>query len=164
MNRRLKVVFTISVLLNMLLIGVLAGSCYKRMNGPGKFHERPPVMANSKLKQRMADARRDQEALHDQLKSEKRKLLDVLAAPNFNEEEFRQASERIDRAQEALFIARSETMLKMVKDMTTEERQDMARHMQFMADRRGKSEGIKGRKVKGKMHEPREEMQPAPEE
>ena len=137
MNRRLKIIFTLSVMLNMLLIGVIAGACYKRMDGPHGFFDSREPQTDNKIARAMAAARKGQDAAHKDMKEAKKELVKVLAAPEFSEAKFHEASEKVDQAQDALFKARNDATLKMAKDMTPEERQEMARFMQSMSERRG---------------------------
>ena len=59
------------------------------------------------------------------------------ALSHFSEEKFNAASEKVNQAQGALFKARNDATLKMAKEMTLEERKEMARFMQSMSERRG---------------------------
>lgn len=135
MSRRLKVIFTLSLLLNVLLIGVVAGACYKRMDGPPRFSESRNPQFNHKMAQAMMEARKGQEALYKDMKDARKELVSVLSAPDFSEDAFKAASEKVEKAQEALSRARNEATLKMAKEMTPEERQQMAKHMQAMSER-----------------------------
>lgn len=135
MSRRLKIIFTLSVLLNVLLIGVVAGACYKRMDGPPRFGDSRDPQFNHKMAKAMMDARKGQEALFKDMKDAKKELVNVLAAPDFSEEAFLAASAKVEQAQEALSKARNEATLKMAKEMTLAERQQMAKHMQAMSER-----------------------------
>ena len=134
MSRRLRIIFTLSVLLNMLLIGVVAGACYKRMDGPPRFSSSDPQF-NHKMAKAMMEARNGQEALHKDMKDARKELVSVLSAPDFSEDAFKVASEKVEKAQEALSRARNEATLKMAKEMTPAERQQMAKHMLAMSER-----------------------------
>ena len=83
----------------------------------------------------MIDARKGQEALHKDMKDARKELVNVLSASDFSEDAFRAASEKVEKAQEALSRARNDATLKMAKEMTPEERQQMAKHMQAMSER-----------------------------
>ena len=137
MNRRLKIIFTLSILLNVLLLGVVAGACYKRMDGPPRFAYGDPQF-DHKVAKAMMEARKGQEELYKDMKAAKKELTNVLGSPDFSEESFRAASDRVAKAQQALFNARNEATLKMAKEMTPEERQEMAKHMQAMSERHGR--------------------------
>ena len=138
MSRRLKIIFTTSILLNVLLIGVVAGAGYKRMHGPmGRpgFDEPRKPEFNSKMATAMMAARKGQEPLQRELRAAKKELNDILAAQQFNEAAFIEASEKMYQAQEKLSKARNEITLKMAKEMTPEERQEVARRLQAMSER-----------------------------
>lgn len=146
MNRRLKIIFTLSVLLNVLLIGVVAGSCYKRMDRSYGFSETRDPQLNNKIAKAMAASRKEQEAVHKQMKDAKGDLVKVLAASVFSEDDFKAASEKVYEAQGAVFKARNEATLKMARDMSPEERKEMAEHMKVMSERHERfKDGFKGK-------------------
>ncbi len=145
MSRRLKIIFTLSVLLNVLLIGVVAGSCYKRMDGPRHFAYGSDPQFNHKMAKAMMEARKGQESFFKDMKDAKKELVEVLAAPDFSEEAFLAASAKVEQAQQALFKARNDATLKMAQEMTPEERQQMAKHMQAMSERHGRKGGFRDR-------------------
>lgn len=139
MNRRFKIILTVSVLLNMLLIGALAGSCYKRMDGPRDFRERFEGK-NPKFAKAMEEAREGQKELREQMKVAKKGLVDALSAPEFSEEQFRAAADKMREAQEAMFTARNDATVKMAKEMSVEERREMAEHIKSMSGRHDRGE------------------------
>ncbi len=135
MNRRLKIVFTLSVLLNVLLIGVVAGAAYKRMDDRHVSTQlRDPGMS-SKMARAMLEARKGQKETYQQMREARQELGKILSDPDFNEEKFIAASEKVNQAQEALFKARSAATLKIAKESSVEERQEMVRHMKSMSER-----------------------------
>ncbi len=141
MSRKLKIVFTLSVLLNVLLLGVLAGSCYKRNYGP---HDGPPHMreADAKLSPRVAmamkESRKQERILFDQMKEARQDIMNVLEAPEFDEAAFIAASETINKAQQALADVRTKTTLDLARNATVEERKQLVSHMKARAERFGR--------------------------
>lgn len=144
MNRRFKIILTVSVLLNMLLIGALAGSCYKRMGGPRDFRERMEGK-NPKFAKAMEEAREGQKELRDQMKTAKKGLVEALSAPEFSEEQFRAAADKMRAAQDAMFTARNDATVKMAKEMSVEERREMAEHVKNISGRHDRGERDKMR-------------------
>lgn len=139
MNRHLKIIFTVSILLNVLLIGALAGSCSKRWDGRG---DGLPRMARGgdpqfdhEMAKAMQEARKNQKPLQDELKAAKKELHGILAAETFDEAAFKAASEKMYKAQADLFRARNEATLNMAKDMSVDERKEMAQRLQDMSER-----------------------------
>lgn len=136
MKRHLKIIFTVSVLLNVLLVGMLAGSCDKRWDGPlSRMAESRDPQFDHKMGKAMMEARKGQQPLQDSLKSAKKELHKVLAAETFDEAAFNAASEKMYKAQADLFKSRNEATLNMAKDMSPAERQEMAKHLQAMSER-----------------------------
>lgn len=137
MNRHLKIAFTVSLLLNVFFLGVCASWGYRHvLEKPAAVRPLRPELSHD-IAKAMVTARRDHETLHQELKKARQAMNGVLAAGDFSEENFRRAAQNIDRAQQALYKARTESMLKMAKEMSSEDRQQMARQMQAMSERRG---------------------------
>lgn len=144
MNRNFKIVFTVSVALNILLAGFIAGSFSKRMDMPPPLSGRPEI--NQKIAGVMVRAHKEHKNIQSDLQKARRDLAAVLSAPEFREDDFQAVSERIKQAQQALFQARTDAMLDMAKGMTPEERKDMAAHMKSRSDRQGPYRGRHGDK------------------
>lgn len=141
MNRKLRIIFTLSILLNVLLLGVLAGSFYKRAYGP---HDGPPHAreADSKFSPRVAKAmkesRQQERALFDQMKDARKDIMDILEAPEFDEAAFNAASEKINKAQQALVDVRTKATLDLARNATAEERKELVSHMKAKSERFGR--------------------------
>jgi|GEM_PF-2589071 uncharacterized membrane protein len=139
MNRHLKIIFTVSILLNVLLIGALAGSCSKRWDGrwdgPSHMARNGDPQFDHEMARVMQEARKNQKPLQDELKAAKKELHGILAAETFDEAAFNAASEKMYKVQGDLFRARNEATLKMAKDMSVEERREMAKRLQEMSAR-----------------------------
>lgn len=147
MNRHLKIFFTLSLLLNITLIGVVAGAAYKRWNDDGpRFEESRDPQFNHKMAKSMMEARKGQEPLFKEMRAAKNEMNKVLAADHFDEAAFHAASEKMYEAQAAMFKARNEAMLNMAKDMSVEERKELAVHLKAMSERHEKRDH---RKEKG---------------
>ena len=147
MNRHLKIFFTLSLLLNITLIGVVAGAAYKRWNDEGpRFEDSRDPQFNHKMAKSMKDARKGQEPLFKEMRAAKNRIDQVLSADQFDEAAFHAASEKMYEAQAAMFKARNDAMLNMVKDMSAEERKELAAHMKAMSDRHGRRDRDGSRK------------------
>lgn len=138
MNRHLKIIFTLSILLNVLLIGVVAGAAYKRMDGPPRFEESRDPAFNHKMAKAMMEARKGQEALFRQMRAARNDMNDALAADVFDEAAFDAASERLYKVQADMFRARNEATLKMAREMDAAERKELVAHFKALSERRGK--------------------------
>ncbi|QQG36944.1 MAG: periplasmic heavy metal sensor [Micavibrio aeruginosavorus] len=155
MNRNLKIAFTLSLLLNVFFLGVGASWGFREfMERPVPVHSLNPELSHDIAKS-MIKARREHESLHQDLKTARQAMNRVLAQRNFNEDEFRKAAQKIDEAQQALYKARTESMLKMARDMTPEDRQQMAKRMQEMSERRGGGQGENLEKLRERLKERR---------
>lgn len=143
MNRNLKIAFTLSLLLNVMLLGVVVSWGYRHLA------ERPVVATPLKpelshdIARHMVKARREHESLHQDLKAARQSMTKVLSAPEFSEDDFGKAAQAIDQAQQALSKARSQALLDMAKNMSAEDRQQMARQMD---SRRESLSGQQGRR------------------
>lgn len=141
MNRKLRIIFTLSILLNVLLLGVLAGSFYKRVYSP---HDGPPPAhaADAKFSPRVAmamkESRQQERALFDQMKDARKDIMDILEAPEFDEAAFIAASEKINKAQQSLVDVRTKATLDLAKNSTVEERKELVSHMKAKSERFGR--------------------------
>ncbi len=161
MNRHLKIFFTLSLLLNITLIGVVAGAAYKRWDDDGpRFSESRDPQFNHKMAKSMMEARKGQEPLFKEMRAAKGEINKVLAADMFDEAAFHAASEKMYAAQAAMFKARNEAMLNMAKDMSAEERKELAAHMKAMSERHEKHGGKREGARKDNAHQ----LPPPPEE
>lgn len=144
MSRKMKLVFTISIMLNVLLLGVLAGGIYKRISdSPFKGENGRPLL-DHKIAAEMMRARKDHEDLHKAMKEARSHMLGTLSAAEFNEEDFLAASLKMDEAQTALFAARAQTAAKIAKDLSPEDRKELAKHLRLVPFHHGRK-GMSGK-------------------
>lgn len=147
MNRHLKIFFTLSLLLNITLIGVVAGAGYKRWNDDGpRFAESRDPQFNHKMAKSMREARKGQEPLFKQMRAAKEDMNKVLSGDQFDEAAFHDASEKMYKVQADMFKARNEAMLNMAREMSAAERKELAAHLKAMSERHEKRDR---RKEKG---------------
>ena len=146
MNRSMKIIFTLSLLLNVLLIGVVGGAAYKRWQGaPHAAHRAAQDPAFShKMGRAMAESRKGQEGLFREMRAARKEMYEVLGADTFDEAAFMAASDKMRKVQAQMFDARNDVTLKMAREMSAAERKELAAHLKAMGERFGrKREGAK---------------------
>lgn len=164
MNRNLKIVFTFSLLLNVMLLGAVASWGYRYLaDRPVAMEPLKPELSHD-IARHMVKARREHENLHQDLKAARQAMNKVMAAQNFSEADFAEAAQKIDQAQQALYKARSEAMLNMAKNMSTEDRQHMARQMETrgkeISERRGSGDNVD--RLRERLKERRRQLENSP--
>ncbi|HEY0900993.1 MAG TPA: periplasmic heavy metal sensor [Micavibrio sp.] len=150
MNRHMKIIFTLSLLLNVTLLGVIAGAAYKRWDRP-VFSSGVAVgdaAFQEKMAQAMAAARKGQEPLFRDIRAAKKLMQEALAAEPFDEAAFMAASENMRKIQAEMFAARNKATLAMARDMNAEERKALAAHFKAMGERFGKNREGRGREAR----------------
>lgn len=146
MNRHLKIFFTLSLLLNVTLIGVVAGASYQRWYGDqARFVGLRDPQLNHKMAKSMMAARKGQEPLFKDMRSARNEMNKILSAEKFDEAAFHAASEKMYAAQAAMFKSRNDAMLDMAKDMNVQERKALVAHMKKLSERPDRRRGMDAR-------------------
>lgn len=139
MNRHMKIIFTLSLLLNATLIGVIAGASYQRWNHMPPAYSRTQDSAfNDKMSQAMATARKGQEPLFKDMRAARQQMNDILAADQFDEAAYSAAADKLRTTQAAMFDARQKVTLDMARTMSAAERKELAARFKAMGARHGR--------------------------
>ncbi len=151
MKKSQKTVFTLSVILNVLLIGIVAGYAFSPMHHRGggdrpRFHdfekriERLAIADEKKAEvvrlfkggfERQKDERK-------QMKQERRKIEAILSADVFDEVTLRATFAEMQGAKQALHSDMSDVLVAVAKTLNAEERKELARMLHEIDERRGR--------------------------
>ncbi|HEY3302775.1 MAG TPA: periplasmic heavy metal sensor [Candidatus Binatia bacterium] len=134
MNKTLKLVFLISIVLNVLLVGVLLGEL------PNRFDRRPlpqeriaaaakqlPESERPRFESKMEQMRKEVQPLRDQLQEARQETLRVFAAEPFDESAFDRQVSKVAQLRVQLFMRMAESMKAIAKELPAEQRQALAR-------------------------------------
>ena len=135
MNRNLKILFTLSVILNVLLIGVSGGMVFKhRHGGPGRWMEEAQHGMSPESRNLMA---REFQESHKQIgplgqkaREAREKIVQILSSPEFNEGEFDAAIESLRDAQQSIMAQKMSATKRIAAQMPQEERAKLAKHFE----------------------------------
>ncbi len=138
MNTSLKWVLTISLLLNMLLIGIVIGRWTRGLPFPSR-QMRPPHLGmdavrlpsekREKFEMALRALREKERELSPQIEKTRQELVSILEAPHFNEQAFMDKSKELD----ALFASGKDRMVRgtveLAREFTQKERRVLAEHL-----------------------------------
>lgn len=133
MSRTVKTIFTLSILLNILLITVSAGMYHKRMHprfGPDKDMRQELSEDSRQLIRESFMSTKDQlKPVFEELRTAKDGMEEVLQADVFNEADFDAAADRLMDARDQLSRKMAENSKNFLGKLPPEDRKAMAKHM-----------------------------------
>lgn len=125
-------VLALSLLVNILLIGYLAGNAAQRPHWAGgmKIEEANlPEDKKAALKEAFAEFRESGKERRDEMRVKREEIIGILTAPEFDEAAFRAKSEELGAMFRDGRVRMTDRMANIVKTMTQEERQELAKVM-----------------------------------
>ena len=128
MNRRMKLIFTISVLLNIVFVGVGAGMFYKFCQDVPIPGEMSPDARNF-VARTYQKGREDVKPLITEVKARKKKVESLLLADKFDEKAYDAAVEDVLETQSKIMHHRAETMSKALVQLSPEDRKKFSNHI-----------------------------------
>ena len=144
MSRNIKIILSLSIILNLLLIGLVAGHAIKRASYHREPQEAIEQVADTlttekremvqSVMQTMREQKREQ---HKAMREAREKLMDIFTAPEFDPEAFQQAAQSLHDQHGVRGQQMTEAFTKLGQSLTQEERQALAKAMRkFRPDRR----------------------------
>lgn len=127
MSYKIKVIFTLSFLLNIVLLGVLLGGLYHHKK------PRPPFPETAAIKEEMhkniranrADMHRD----FKKIKEYKKELKEIIVAEEFDESAFQKKMDDILNVKNVISKRKAVTFGKTLSALSLEDRQVFSRHV-----------------------------------
>ncbi len=140
MRKSLKILFTASVLLNVLLFGSHAAITYKHWaNHPWQQAKSGLSPEARNVVARSFRASRDEiKPLAKKARAERQKLMKVFQAEEFDEEAFDKIVEDMQKHQSEIMTLKIQTMKDIAKELPPEERAKMAKKFVEALDRQKK--------------------------
>lgn len=127
MTRTVKILFTISVLLNVLLLGASAGLALKMSHKP--WHKMPDNLSpetQNLMERSFQESRNEMQPTIEDMKEARADLARVFSAPSFDEAQFDRAVDQMMTAQRQLMQKRFEATKEMAQQLSQEEREKLA--------------------------------------
>jgi uncharacterized membrane protein len=133
MNRTLKLLFLVSLILNVLLVGVLMGQLPRRLER-GSFREQRmeqalkdlPQATQTRLREKFKQMRAAGDPLRDQLRAAREETLAILSAEPFDEAAYDRQVSKIDELQLQMFKKIGLVVKEIAKELPPEERRIFA--------------------------------------
>jgi uncharacterized membrane protein len=133
MNRTLKVVFLISLIANVLLVGVLFGALPRRFGERHDFRDRLrsdveklPEPARARLRENIEQRRKTDEPALAEIRRAREEALRIIAAEPFDEAAYDRQVDRISELRRALFKRMSDQMKETIKALPPDQRKAVA--------------------------------------
>lgn len=131
MNQRIKIIFTVSVLLNVVLIGLAAGYAYKSWAAHPwhKVKEQLEPETRHIVGRNFQGAFRDIRPLGDKARKVRAELIKILSADEFDEEAFEREAKKLQGLRGDMVDIKIETVKKLSRELGIDERVKLADRM-----------------------------------
>jgi uncharacterized membrane protein len=133
MNRSLKVVLLVSLIANVLLLGIVLGAAPRRLEERPSFRERVkadieklPEPARTKMRENMEQTRKADEPTFREIRQAREEALKILAADPFDEAAYDRQVNRISELRANMFQHMSDNIKAIVKTLPPEQRKAVA--------------------------------------
>lgn len=144
MSKKIKIILSLSIILNVLLIGLVAGHVIKRASHHRAPHQALEQIADTfpaekrdMVQSVMKDMREQKREQHKALREAREKLMDIFTAAEFDPEAFQQAAKSLHDQHGARGQQMTDAFTKLGQSLNQEERQALAKAMRkFRPDRR----------------------------
>jgi len=137
MSKGLKILVICSLVLNVLLVGIMIGHFTLRFRNEGflkkPWHERMSELPPEKqglFSKTMDQARRANRDIHRQIRDTRRRALDILTAPEFDEAAYRSEMEKLNVLRGKMMISLGDLTTDLAKQLNQEERMALARMLE----------------------------------
>ena len=134
MNRRLKLLLTVSTLLNLLLIGIIGGQTGHRLIGDEQ-HTMSEIAASLPADKRsvvlsvLEHSEQDTGELREQLMDARKKAMQILKADPFDKDAYFSQVQRINKLRDQLIQRKAEAIAELAPQLLPAEREKMAELM-----------------------------------
>ncbi|HEX9443883.1 MAG TPA: periplasmic heavy metal sensor [Candidatus Binatia bacterium] len=133
MNRTFKTVFLVSLIANVLLLGVVLGALPRRFEGRPSFRDRfktdiekLPEPARTRLRENMTQAGKSDEPGVAEIRRAREGALRVVAAEPFDEAAYDRQVDKISELRRAMFKRMSDNFKEIVKGLPPDQRKAVA--------------------------------------
>jgi uncharacterized membrane protein len=134
MNRKARIAFLVSIIANVLLLGVVLGALPQRFERRVPFQERLKAdaeklqePARTRFLEGMENARKEIEPLREQMRQVREETLHVLASESFDEGAYDRQVEKIQKLRLELAKRMSNSIKQVAKNLTPEQRKELAK-------------------------------------
>lgn len=124
MSRTVKIIFTLSIIANLLVAGMALGHHYRKPHGSwsAQFEEGLSPKGAEIVRTTLSGGREDFKAMMREMKAAKEEFIAAVNAPDFNEASFDQASGKVKDSVAKLTERRFSTLKKIVLALPQEDK------------------------------------------
>jgi uncharacterized membrane protein len=133
MNRSLKVVLLVSLIANVLLLGIVLGAAPRRLEERPSFRDRIkadieklPEPARTKMRENMEQTRKTDEPAFAEIRAAREEALKIIAAEPFDEAAYDRQVNKISELRRGMFEHMSDNIKAIVKTLPPEQRKAVA--------------------------------------
>ena len=133
MNRSLKVIFLVSLIANVLLLGIVLGAAPRRLEERPSFRDRVkadieklPEPARTKMRENMEQTRKGDEPTFAEIRQAREETLKIIVAEPFDEAAYDRQVDRISELRRGMFQHMSDNIKGIVKTLPPEQRKAVA--------------------------------------
>lgn len=133
MNDKIKLVLTVSVILNFLMIGLLIGdiskSLFLKEDKYDHFKEMTEKLPDDKMQmvmERIKSMKEDHKMVKEEILNTKKQIADILRAPEFNEEMYDKKILEMHNLYRGKARNMANTIKELARELTPEEREVLA--------------------------------------
>lgn len=150
MSKKIKIIFTLSFLLNIIFIGALIGGLYKSQKGNPMSSMDDNVQKI--IKKNMDENRDNMRVKFDQMKDLKSELKIIVEAENFDKSAFDKQMSQILKIKSDMGQGKADSLAKTLSELSQEDRKSFSNNVLRLLNGRGRG-GHKGSKHKHEMSE-----------
>ncbi|MGE5219575.1 MAG: Spy/CpxP family protein refolding chaperone [Chloroflexota bacterium] len=133
MSRTLRLVFLVSLILNLLLIGVILGHVPRSLDSQSGRQQRMeealkklPEATQARFREKFAQIRAAGDPLREPMDAARSEALRLMAAEKFDEAAYDHQVNKYEELRDEMFKRMSQVIKQMTKEMTPEERSTFA--------------------------------------
>jgi uncharacterized membrane protein len=134
MNKKARIAFLVSIIANVLLLGIVLGALPQRFERRVPFQERLktdaeklPEPARTQFLEGMEKARKEVEPMREQMRQAREETLRILASGSFDEAAYDRQVEKIQKLRFELAKRMSESIKQVAKNLAPEQRKELAK-------------------------------------
>lgn len=157
MSRKIKIIFTLSVLLNIIFLGVIGGGMLRIYNhfGQGEFRkeiESLPEDVQKRIDMAFRSSRQEMRNLFKEARDAKEAVRNSLNAESFDPQAYQEASEALNQVRYRMMQTQARKTGSIASELSAEERRRFAGYLM----RGGRKGGFETNRKEGTLRRPQE--------
>lgn len=140
MNKKLKILFTVSVIFNVLLLGIHSGMAYKHVSDKPWHKVRESLAPETKhvMARQFQKNRSDMKPIISEARAQKKAVLRVLQAENFDQDKFEREVKKLQKLQGKVRGYKAQSVGELAAQLSLEERTKLSGFFSKVLSDRGR--------------------------